>query len=566
MANTALKFFRGTAQPASQLGAIWFDTNENRIKVCVGTTNSKEDWEVYGSNVQDVTFEGSILTINKLGADPIVLNFSDVASAKETLKIFAELESSITDVDTKVNTLNTKVDTLNTRVGDIPEGATATTVVGYIDEKVKAAGDAATEELGKEVDALEKALADEATTARAAEKANADAIAVEKGRVDTLVGEDADMSAREIVQDEVAKQLESEKISDSFDTLKEMAEWLSSHPDDVQEMNDAITALQGQVGEGTVDSRIDAAKQEIVAEIEKNEEVTAEALTDLNTRVEALEGQDEYVKATVDQQIATAEQNAKDYADGLAGNYDAAGSAAAALEDANEYTDEKIAGINSVIGVKEGEGAPSGLYKEIADAAAAAQSGAEATAAGALETFVNGDFKDLQDEVDAIAGDGGSLAETLEAAKKYTDDEIAETVGVAASEGVKATGLRKEIADAQKAAETYADGLNTAMDERVDALEAAKDNYVAADTALETLLKAYADQAETDAVTTANGYTDGKIAAEVERADAKYEEKGVATGLVEGLTNGAVKDNANAIAALKSDLEAGAGMFWASFE
>lgn len=72
-----------------------------------------------------------------------------------------------------------------------------------------------------------------------------------KAVVDTLVGEDKDMSARAIVQDEVAKQLTSENISDSFDTLKEMAEWLSSHPEDVQEMNDAIgankTAIEAEV-------------------------------------------------------------------------------------------------------------------------------------------------------------------------------------------------------------------------------------------------------------------------------------------------------------------------------
>lgn len=64
------------------------------------------------------------------------------------------------------------------------------------------------------------------------------------GKVDTLIGEDANMSARAIVQDEVAKQLTSENISESFDTLKEMAEWLSAHPEDVTSMNEAIQAAQ----------------------------------------------------------------------------------------------------------------------------------------------------------------------------------------------------------------------------------------------------------------------------------------------------------------------------------
>lgn len=72
-------------------------------------------------------------------------------------------------------------------------------------------------------------------------------INTEKGRVDVLVGSDTGKSARAIVQDEVAKQLTSENISDSFDTLKEIAEWLSSHPEDVTAMNEAIEANAGAI-------------------------------------------------------------------------------------------------------------------------------------------------------------------------------------------------------------------------------------------------------------------------------------------------------------------------------
>lgn len=60
--------------------------------------------------------------------------------------------------------------------------------------------------------------------------------------VNKLVGSDANMSAREIAIDEIAKQLSEEGISDSFDTLKEIALWLSSHPQDVTAMNEAIKA------------------------------------------------------------------------------------------------------------------------------------------------------------------------------------------------------------------------------------------------------------------------------------------------------------------------------------
>lgn len=63
--------------------------------------------------------------------------------------------------------------------------------------------------------------------------------------------------------------------------------------------------------------------------------------------------------------------------------------------------------------------------------------------------------------------------------------------------------------------------------------------------------------AKGEAVSSANGYTDEKIAAEVLRADGKYEEKGVAAGLVSGLAEGAVATNASAISALQGQVGTG---------
>lgn len=301
MANTALRFFRGANAPATPAtGMIWFNTSLNLIQVYNGS-----EWEKYGK-VQDVTFSELKLNVKKSDGTEFTLDFSDVASANGVNASFADLKTRLAGMDTRMDNMDTrmngidttitnlddeltsaigdvddKVDALDTKVGNLPADTTAKNVVEYVDAKVKAASDAATEDLSKEVEALEKALEAEAKTARDAEKANADAIAVEKGRVDTLVGTDANMSARAIVQDEVAKQLDSENISDSFDTLREMAEWLSSHPKDVQDMKDSIKANA---------DAIDAAKEEIYGEIEKNEEVTAQALNDLNDRANSLDG------------------------------------------------------------------------------------------------------------------------------------------------------------------------------------------------------------------------------------------------------------------------------------
>lgn len=63
--------------------------------------------------------------------------------------------------------------------------------------------------------------------------------------------------------------------------------------------------------------------------------------------------------------------------------------------------------------------------------------------------------------------------------------------------------------------------------------------------------------AKGEAISSANGYADGLIAAEVSRADGKYEEKGVAAGLVNGLAEGAVAANATAISGLQGQVGTG---------
>ena len=87
---------------------------------------------------------------------------------------------------------------------------------------------------------------------------------------------------------------------------------------------------------------------------------------------------------------------------------------------------------------------------------------------------------DLTAEIDRAKA---AEAQALTDAKKYTDDEIAEWVGdttVSAQINNAITELdlgntyeaKGEAAKAQTAAQTYADGLNTAMNTRVEALEA----------------------------------------------------------------------------------------------
>lgn len=63
--------------------------------------------------------------------------------------------------------------------------------------------------------------------------------------------------------------------------------------------------------------------------------------------------------------------------------------------------------------------------------------------------------------------------------------------------------------------------------------------------------------AKEETIEAANEYADGLIEAEVERAEAAYEKIGVAAGLVNGLAEGAVADNATAISGLQGQVGTG---------
>lgn len=146
-------------------------------------------------------------------------------------------------------------------------------------------------------------------------------IATEKGRIDvlapkveTLIGSDANMSARAIVQDEVAKQLQSENITESFDTLKEMAEYLSSHPDTVTEMNDAIKqnaddidAIEKEL-ENLATSENLGALEENLGKLEVRVKANEDAVASVDSRISAAEGR---VDAKLADYAKTADVNAE---------------------------------------------------------------------------------------------------------------------------------------------------------------------------------------------------------------------------------------------------------------
>ena len=239
--------------------------------------------------------------------------------------------------------------------------ATAKAVKDYVDNLVTG-GIGALGALAKKDEVTETELGD------ALKKKINDAAA----QASTLVGEDASKSARAIAAEEVAKIVDG--ADSSFDTLKEIADWISGHKTDAASMNSAILALEAIVdgigGEGEpatvvayVTAAIDALK---IGDYAKAADLTAAVarIADLESKVGVLNGGADVAgsvakaladaktyadgkasaaltdaKTYADGKAATAETNAKAYADGLAANYDAKGDAAAAETNAKAYAD-----------------------------------------------------------------------------------------------------------------------------------------------------------------------------------------------------------------------------------
>jgi hypothetical protein len=199
----------------------------------------------------------------------------------------------------------------------------------------------------------------------------------------------------------------------------------------------------------------------------------------MDARVKVLEGHDVYVKSDVDSAIADAKKAGTD--------------AAAALDAYKPVIEKSVEDAQAAAIAKAAEDAAKMLenyYKksEVDSAIATAKSGAETTAknytdaavgvyasegvaaSGLRKEIAERDAQVLSDakaytdsKVDGKFDAAGAADDALAAAKKYTDDEIVEAVGVYASEGVAASGLRKEIAENSAADQAYAKAYTDAL-------------------------------------------------------------------------------------------------------
>ena len=333
---------------------------------------------------------------------------------------------------------------------------------------------------------------------------------------------------------------------------------------------DALDAYVGEIPEGYTEENVIAyinkkAEETLNAASGGSSESAASVLAALNTyqtttdpRLEALEAVDHEHgnKAVLDTITAenvaawdAAEQNAKDYADSLAKNYDAAGAAQAvqdkldeevtrakaaeeanataaagaltAAQNAQKAADEaagaaataqdEIDALELVVGTPDEGKTVVQMIKDIPaydDAEVRGLISDNADAIDALEQAHAADKADLQTQINTIMNnpDTEGVINSINEFTQYINEhgEIAEGFRQDIDATAQAIADHEELAAETYETKTHANDLNTAMDTRVKVLEAIDHEAY----------KAYADQAEADAIAHAdelNGAMDTRV-------------------------------------------------------
>lgn len=371
--------------------------------------------------------------------------------AKAVADAQAGLETKISAADAKAAAAQTAADNLKTYVGTIPEGATSTDVVSYVNEKTAGiATDASLSALTKRVGTAEgKITAAEGNITNLSGRADA-----VEGKVTTLIGEDAGKSARTIANEELTKQLIPENAKDSLNTLQEIAAWIQNHPDDASAMNAAISALKTKVGdipEGATATTIVAYINELV-DAEKTRATGVEG--GLDTRVKAVEAKLGDGDGSVAKQIEAAvkvETDARVAADGA--------------------LDGKITTAQGAADKAQGD------VDALKDVVASKAAASDVTA---LTTRVTTAEKDVDDLQAAIAADGKVTVAIADAKKAGTDAQATadknktDITGLTTTVGGHTTTLSSH-GDRISALETkVGDGFVAITNEEIDGLFAAK--------------------------------------------------------------------------------------------
>ena len=455
-------------------GAIYFSDADHTIGVYDGTSMQK----YYGGNVKDAKYEGKKLTIKYYdGTADAVLDFNDVASASGVTSLLGDLRKDITALQGDSHTHDNKA---------VLDGISSGKVTSW------------------------------------------DAVAGKKSDYDNHVD----------ATDIHVTTADKTKWNDKQDALS---------ADQLAAANSGITSAKV----GGYDTHVDATdihvttadktkwndKQDALTETQlaaANSGITADKVSGYDNH---LNNQDIHVTTTDKANWNAAEQNAKDYADGLAKNYDAKGAAAQALVDAKAYTDGEIGKLGTA------------AKKDVLTGAIADSTSDDLVTAAQVKAYASGvvgamHFRGAVENTGAITDPASGdicLVGTKEYVYNGTDWVLFGDEGAYDTKGAAST--------AEQNAKTYADGLNTAMNARVDVLEAIDhDAYKAADNDVKTELIGSADTDDKDSATIvgAKKYADS-LASNYAAASHTHEIADV-NGLQDALDGKATSTHTHAIA------------------
>lgn len=302
---------------------------------------SKTELETYAQSGA-TAYVGQVLALVEDGKCEAYM----ISSEAGTLVKLAQTTAS-GDLASDVATLQGKVDSLVDKVGSAAQGETAATGLyaliataqAQADKGVTNAANAQTtaEAAQSDVNALKTTVgADDENGLRARIKANETAIS-------TLQGEDTTKSVRTIASEEVAKIVDG--ADTSFDTLKEIAEWISTHGTDAADLSAAVTKLQAIVagigGEGEK-ATVVAYVTDAINALQIGDYAKAADLTALAGRVDTLEKKPAAGITAKQIEAWDAKQDAGNYVDQSAYN-----TKIAALEEADTTNSDAITAVKA---------------------------------------------------------------------------------------------------------------------------------------------------------------------------------------------------------------------------
>ena len=285
------------------LNGMWTDVEGSAIVIPNDTEAIKALQTLVGNTAVATQIANAITTAkgDLIGKDDDTKDSNTIKGAKKYAdSLNAAMDTRMDAAEASITTL-TGADTVEGSVAKALKDAKA-----YADGKdtAIAAAKKAGDDAQADVDALEakvgsvpadKTVVEMISDAQAAatydDTALAGRVTTVEEKVTTLIGDDASKSARTIASEEVAKIVAGADAS--YDTLKEIADWISSHKTDATAMNSAIVALEAIVdgigGDGEKATVVEYVTDAIAA-LKIGDYAKAADLTALAGRVTTLEG------------------------------------------------------------------------------------------------------------------------------------------------------------------------------------------------------------------------------------------------------------------------------------